>query len=409
MTYKSRITTAIATGAVLVYALAPLALADTVTVSDNGALSNSAVNVTNSSNTVVKQTNNSNISNNINSNASTGGNSSNFNTGGNTTISTGNAKSTVTVNNASNLNQASVPSVSNTPTTVTVSGNGKDSSNNVSTTNANNVFLDQTNEANYNNDVNANATTGNNDTSFNTGGSTVVVSGDAKTDVSVNNAANANIATVGGNNGSADPSSITVDGNSAFSQNGVVLDQDSAIVLNQANNANIKNNIDANAKTGDNKSQFNTGGSNGIESGNATNNVSVNNYANFNAADLGSDMTLSNLGANVSGNGAKSVTAVTASSDNAVFPDQTNGTGLWNNVNGGSTTGDNSLGFNTGSHHTSGDQVIYSGDGKSSTDVNNAGNVNVLDNGNSVNLPGVGNVGVNFDMNGLMTFLNGIM
>src|SRR5580692_3872365 len=102
MNFKSRFVTAIATGAVLVSALAPLANADTVTVSGNGALSGSVVNVSNSSNTVVNQTNNANISNNINTNASTGGNSSTFNTGGNTTIKTGNANNTVNVSNAAN-------------------------------------------------------------------------------------------------------------------------------------------------------------------------------------------------------------------------------------------------------------------------------------------------------------------
>ena len=48
MTYNKRIITAIATGAVLLNAMAPLALADTtLTVTGNGALSNNAVNVTN--------------------------------------------------------------------------------------------------------------------------------------------------------------------------------------------------------------------------------------------------------------------------------------------------------------------------------------------------------------------------
>ena len=40
MTFKTRLTTAIATGAVLLNALAPIAAADTITVSGNGAFSN---------------------------------------------------------------------------------------------------------------------------------------------------------------------------------------------------------------------------------------------------------------------------------------------------------------------------------------------------------------------------------
>jgi len=405
MNFKSRFITAIATGAVLVSALAPLASADTVTVSGNGALSGSVVNVTNSSNTVVNQTNNANISNNINTNASTGGNSSNFNTGGNSTIKTGDANNTVNVTNAANLNQATVScGCDNSGVDVNVTGNGAESENGVNANNANQVFLNQNNDANYNNNITANSSTGKNDSSYNTGGSTVVVSGNATTNVGVNNAANANVANVGGSDGSSDPSSVVVSGNGALSANGVNLDNESAVVLDQANNAQIDNNIKANAKTGENESQFNTGGNNGIESGNATDNVSVNNFANFNAASLSCGCTLSDLGVKVKGNGAESQNGVNASNSSSVFPNQINDEGLWNGVNGGATTGSNDLGFSTGSVY--GDPVIFSGNGSSTTNVNNVGNANVLDNGNSVSLPGGWTLGANFDLNGLMSFFN---
>jgi len=407
MNFKKRFITAIATGAVLVSALAPLANADTVTVTGNGALSGSVVNVTNSSNTVVNQTNNANISNNINTNASTGGNSSNFNTGGNSTISTGNASTNVTVNNAANSNQATVScGCDNSGTDVNVTGNGAESENGVNANNANQVFLNQNNDANYKNNVTANATTGSNDSSYNTGGSSVVVTGNASTNVQVNNAANANVANVGGSDGSSDPSSVVVAGNGALSATGVNLDNESAVVLDQANNAQIDNNIKANAKTGDNESQFNTGGNNGIESGNATDNVGVTNFANFNAASINCDCTLSDLGVKVAGNGAESENGVNASTSNSVFPDQINDEGLWNGVTGGAKTGDNSLGFGTGSVY--GDPVVISGDGTSSTNVNNEGNANVLDNGNSVTLPGGWSLGLNFDLGGLTSFFNGL-
>jgi hypothetical protein len=402
MNFKSRVITAIATGAVLVSALAPLASADTVTVSGNGALSGSEVNVSNSSNTVVNQTNNANISNNINTNASTGGNSSTFNTGGNTTIKTGNANNTVNVSNAANLNQATVSCGCDTSgMQVNVTGNGAESENGVNANNANNVFLNQNNNANFNNKVNATSSTGANDSSFNTGGSSVVLTGNATTNVTVNNAANANVATVGGNGGSSDPSSVVVSGNGALSANGVNLDQESAVVLDQDNYANIKNDVKANAKTGDNSSTFNTGGDNGIESGNATTNVGINNLANFNVADVNCDCTLSDLGVNVAGNGAESENGVNASSDNSVFPTQTSNEALWNSVGGGSKTGSNDLGFGTG-----GDQAIISQDGSSSTNVNNVGNVNSLTSG-SVSVPGT-DLGLAFDFNGLWSFLNGL-
>ena len=407
MTFKKRIITAIATGAVLVNAMAPFAFADTsLTVSGNGALSQSAVNVTNASNTVVNQTNNANITNNIHSDASTGGNSSNFNTGGNSTISTGDANNTVTVNNAANLNKASVSCGCNTGNlSVNVTGNGGESANAVNATNANSVFLNQNNDANFRNNVTANSSTGKNDSSFNTGGSTVIVTGNAADNVTVNNKANANIATIGGaNGGSAGGSSVVVSGNGALSQNAVDLANVSAVVLNQANDANIGNNIRTKAETGDNESQFNTGGTNGIATGNATDKVNVSNLANFNAADVNCDCTFSGLTAKVAGNGAESDNAIEADSVNSLFPDQVNDAALWNSLDGKTKTGDNTIGFSTGS--VFGDPVVLTGNSKSSSDVNNAGNVNVLDNGESVNLPGNWNVGVNFDLGGLLSFIS---
>jgi hypothetical protein len=409
MTFNKRIITAIATGAVLVNAMAPLAFADTLTVSGNGALSNNAVNVTNTAATVVNQTNNTNITNHVDSNASTGGNSSNFNTGGNSTIQTQNASTNVSVTNAAGLNQANIScGCNNSGATVNITGNGAESNNGVGVNNASTIFLNQDNNSRFNNDIDANATTGKNDSSFNTGGSTIISTGVASTTVNVNNKANANIANVGG---SSDPnaggSSVTISGNGALSNNGVALNQVSALVLDQTNNANIRNDVDANARTGNNTAQFNTGGFTGIGTGNATTNVNVNNLANFNAADLNCDCTFDGLTVKVAGNGAESDNGVVADSASSVFPDQTNGTSLFNDVDGNAKTGLNDLGFSTGS--VNGDPLIFTGAGSSTTNVNNAGNVNLLENGHSVTLPGNWNVGVNFDLNGLVSFLNGLV
>lgn len=413
MTFKSRLTTAIATGAVLLNALAPLAMADsTITVAGNGADSHSGVNVSNNSVSNVTQNNTSNITNNITSNASTGGNSSSFNTGGNTTIQTGAANNTVNVTNATNANQADLSNCgcNGGGTNVTVggsdpdSGNGAFSGNNVNVTNDDETFLNQTNNANDNNNVTVNSTTGGNDSSFNTGGNSKVDTGSASDTVTVDNAANANVAEIGGGDGSSDPSSVTIAGNGAFSGNKVNLNDGSIVVLDQNNSATINNNVKANAKTGDNQSQFNTGGNDSVDTGDATDNVTVNNLANFNGAELDCDCTMSGLNANVAGNGDQSWNTVNATSDDAVFPDQSNGTGLGNNVSGGTDTGANNVGFST-----AGNNGVSTGAGSSDTNVNNVGNVNVLDNGTSFTLPGNWNVGVNFDLSGLTAFLNGLV
>jgi len=104
----------------------------------------------------------------------------------------------------------------------------------------NQTFLNQDNNANIKNDVDAKAKTGNNDASYNTGGDSIIVTGNATTNVGVQNKANANFATIGGGNGGAGGSSVRVTGNGAFSDNNVNLDNASAIVLDQSNNARIR-------------------------------------------------------------------------------------------------------------------------------------------------------------------------
>ena len=410
MTYKTRITTAIATGAVLVNALAPIALANTVTESGNGAFSDNTVKVTTSTNNVVNQTNNADIVNKVSSNASTGGNSASLNTGGNTTIKTGAANTTVDIQNAANLNKASLTNCNTcngNATDVTVSGNGAYTDNTVGVTNSNSVFLNQNNQANFNNYINADSSTGKNKASENTGGDTVIVTGAAKTDVTVNNKANANIAKVGGNSDSAGSSSVIVKDNGAFSDNGVSLGQTSATVLGQTNVANIKNDVDADAKTGYNDSKFNTGGFTGIATGNATADVAVDNMTNFNAAELNCDCILSGIDVKEAGNGAKSDNSVDAAANNALYNDQVNANHLYNDVDGDAKTGANDLKFSTGD--VTGDPVIYTGNSHSTTDVSNSGNVNVLDNGGNTLHVGDVEVGTTFDMSGLWSFLHGLV
>ena len=403
MKYTKRITTALATGAILVNALAPMAFAETLTVSGNGAFSNSAVNVSQNTASVVNQSNNANISNNVTSKASTGGNSSDFNTGGDTFIKTGNATTNTTLNTQANLNQASLTNCATCnggATNVTVSGNGAYSDNGVGVNNTNSVFLNQANDANINNNVDAKASTGKNDTSYNTGGGSIVLTGNATTNTAINNKANANFANVGGSNGSLGGSSVTIDGNGAFSTTGVGLNQSSAVVLGQDNAANINNNVDAKAKTGDNGATFNTGnGTSGISTGNATTGVTVDNAANFNSAELSCDCVLGDLGVKVAGNGADSMNSVDAAADNSVFDGQNNAANLANGIDGDSKTGSNDTGFGTTGFH--GDPSIYTGDSVSTTNANNAGNVNLLDNGTSLTLPGNWNMGVTFDMSSL--------
>src|SRR5438046_2400879 len=70
-----------------------------ITITGNGASSANQVEVSNSSQATVSQTNNSSVTNNITTNQNTGGNTTSANTGGDTNISTGDTSSQTIVNN----------------------------------------------------------------------------------------------------------------------------------------------------------------------------------------------------------------------------------------------------------------------------------------------------------------------
>lgn len=78
-------------------------------------------------------------------------------------------------------------------TTITVSGNGAGSVNTVNSTSSNNTSVSQTNIASVSNVVVANSNTGNNTASFNTGGSTLVRSGNSSTTTTITNRSGLNV------------------------------------------------------------------------------------------------------------------------------------------------------------------------------------------------------------------------
>ncbi len=407
MTFKKRFTTAIATGAVLLNALAPVALAEEIHVTGNGAFSNSTVNLSSDNATVVNQSNNANVTNNVSSNASTGGNSASFNTGGDSRIVTGDATTNVDISTAVNLNKAVLEDCGNCEggdLNVNVTGNGAYSENDVNVTKDNLVSVSQENDADIDNYVDAKANTGKNDSSFNTGGDSIIVTGDAETNVTVDNKANANLASIGGGTGTSNGSWVNVTGNGAFSDNDVDLNLGSAVVLDQYNNADIHNYINAKANTGKNDAAFNTGGETVLVTGDATTNVEVDNLVNFNKASVGCDCILGELGVKIAGNGAYSENDVDADTFNELFTFQDNYADLYNDVYGNAKTGHNDVSFSTGD--VNGDPLISTGDAWSGTSVSNAGNVNWFSDGNSLHLPGDWEVNAHWDLEDLLSFLH---
>jgi len=410
---------AVAAGSLLFYAMAAPAFATTITVSGNGADSQNTSSVSNTQSTTVTQSNDANITNTVHVNSTTGGNTSSDNTGGDTSVSTGNASSDVAVSNDANSNvvsDAGCGCVSNA--SVVISGNGADSTNTANVTTVNDNAVYQTNDANIHNNVNVGANTGHNKANDNTGGDTSISTGNTNSTVTVNNAANANVASLNSSNtnNAGDGLSATISGNGADSENGIGLSSENSGLLVQANSAYVNNSVYVNAKTGDNSANENTGGnSNGdvtITTGSAHANVMVDNMLNFNSADLGNCCLTDGLSALIKGNGAESDNMIVAdfSNDNEAF--QTNDGTVHNPV-----TVDGNTGYNKANENTGGvlgmDPSTSTGNSDAIVSVSTSSNTNAFGNGVTLGLPGIlsglgGNLSVNFDLGQLLNALGSL-
>ncbi len=387
---KRKLVTAIATGALILNTFTPIAFASTtIQISGNGAGSNNYANVTQTSTTAVNQTNNANVTNNVNANADTGDNKANFNTGGNTTINTGNANITANVSNTLNSNQAEVKCCQAGNTDVLIEGNGAGSNNTVNLTSVGTTSVSQNNNANVTNNVDAYADTGDNSAKWNTGGDVTINTGNATVNTSVSTTANSNWAKVSPvlGSGSSTEVALRILGNGAGSNNFIGATLVKTTGVNQSNSARVRNDVYADADTGDNKAKFNTGGDVTIDTGNAKVNANVDNMVNFNSADVDCGCAFGLL-AKIDGNGVggeeireDDPNVITALLVSTQVVDQGNGTSLYNDVDGNSDTGDNKAKWNTGGTNGSSDPSVVTGDATDNVGVSNSGNVNTLNSG----------------------------
>jgi len=398
--FQTKLTTAFATGAVLLNALAPLASADTtLTITGNGSDSTSNASVAQANNTTVTQTNATNISNNVSSNANTGGNQANDNTGGNVAVHTGDATTDTQIKNTAGSNAANISNCNcNTDAAVEISGNGHASDNTASLTNTNTTALFQTNATSISNDVDAKAKTGDNKANDNTGGNVDVHTGDATTLVRLNNTANANTAVLGGGLGAHNGTlSAIIKGNGSDSSNTLDLASSNDVLLSQTNVADISNVVDAKSETGDNRANDNTGGNVNLHTGDAWTGVAVDNMAGFNSANIEDCSCLTDLTAKIAGNGADSDNTIDWAGSNELAAFQTNATSLDNDLSHlKSDSGDNKANDNTGSVSAN-DPSVTTGDADSVTSVKNQGGSNVLGQGLGV----MNNVDFNVDFSSL--------
>lgn len=138
---------------------------------------------------------------------------------------------------------------------ITISGNGG-GDNTVVVNSSQNTTVDQSNNAQINNNVAANTDTGNNQASQNTGDATINT-GNANISSNVTNE-NINQSSVQTGCCQAD-TSLNISGNGAGSDNTIVYNTSSNTNTSINNNANINNNVHGTANTGNNKANNNLG------------------------------------------------------------------------------------------------------------------------------------------------------
>lgn len=400
---QKKVFSAIATAALLANSVgAVFAETTSLVITGNGADSHNTTGVAVQNTTSVVQDNYANISNNVNASSSTGSNSANKNTNGEVSISTGDASTGVAVSNSANSNVANIEGCCAVDASVEISGNGADSRNEAGLSLGTSTEVFQTNVAHIDNDIDADSDTGNNEADKNTGGNVEVTTGNADTTVLVDNVANSNLARVGGGNGEGGSVSLRIMGNGADSKNEIGLALERSLSLLQDNYANIENDVDADANTGENEASKSTGGDVMVDTGDASVGVGVDNMANFNVADLDCGCLL-DIEAKVAGNGFGSENEIAAKLVDDKLAFQTNvyscdEGGLFeyakfgghkdqgcNNVDAEAETGDNAVAKSTG--EADGDPSVTTGNADTLVDLSTTANSNVLTEGGESEWP----------------------
>jgi hypothetical protein len=323
-----------------------------------------------------------------------GHNSASDNTGGSVGISTGNTVVELDVTNLVNNNRAEVSGCDTCDgdTDVLIQGNGTSSDNDVNLGLSNTVWVDQSNVADIENDFDVDTDTGWNHADDNTSTDEVAIqTGSARVELSAATLANSNAALVGGGTGDGRNLSVQILGNGSDTDNTVNLGMDDSIVVWQDNVANIENDFDIDGDTGHNHADDNTGGDVLVGTGSFVALATVDNMANFNAANVDCDC-LMDVTAKVSGNGTESDSDINASLGGTVFVDQANSCGgflmpslfdfdffnndcIENDINIDGDSGWNTLDDNTGDPGV--DPMTQTGSVGTAIDVDNSSGVNI--------------------------------
>ena len=424
-----------------------------------GSLNDVSGSVINNNNT--NQGNSATVNNNLNQATATGQNSASYNVG-DSSITTGDANTTGTVITSVNTNvdgvavaefniaddhigdivldfgQNCVNGCSGSSVTASNENNGASSNNQADASNTTNNNTNQTNNAGVSNELILAADSGSNNASFNTGGDSDIVTGDANVSANSLTFANNNLAgnviygvvnifgnlvgdiilteeamnaICGGSCGGSTTASNT--GNGANSTNTASATSTNTDNTFQSNDASITNTLVLDAQTGNNDTNFNTGGDSSINTGDASVMANVLNIANSNliggnwwlvivnqagkwvgkiigspdgstlAGSSGTEFVVDPITGEVTAmnntNGADSTNTVNSNQTTNNSINQTNNANINNTLNLSANTGNNTSSFNTG-----GNSNITTGDAKIIANIVNFVNNNIVGNGKLV-------------------------
>lgn len=164
---------------------------------------------------------------------------------------------------------------------------------------------------------------------------------------------------------------ISVSGNGEGSTNNVNIGSDSTTQTQQSNTAEINNNVDINANTGNNSASENNGGETNITTGDVNTSSEIVNAA-VNQSFVETGCCGDALALNISGNGSDSNNSIGYSSNKSTNVSIESNTNIENKVQGKANTGNNSANQNNGS------VSIYTGNIKA-TDVIKNNSINIYE------------------------------
>lgn len=338
---------------------------------------------------------------------------------GNTNINTGNATASGTVVNSLNQSTVSEPSgcsvcASGSDSSVTNSGNGAGSNSGGSPTSNNSSAIQIDNGANVNNDADFSAVSGDNNSSFNVGDTSIETGDSNVTGTVINSINETGIGVVEYNiteDQTGDVILLIPDGlfgcstcgpagnlsasnveNGNDSTNDAVVNTNNTSITDINNDADIVNSMDFVANTGDNKTSYNVGDSS-ITTGDANVAANLLNFVNSTVSggvafvvnvfgnlvgDIifpdnipglgGSSLTAANTG---NGAGSTNNAGITSNSDSSSNINNTADIDTFLNID--ANTGGNNINYNTG-----GDNSIETGDVFINAEILNVANLNLV-------------------------------